>query len=439
MVAGASGSWIQVIHMKWEFQKGMNMFAKNKELRSAYLSIGILAFINSGIYGIVYLRSGYYNVVQNAMGLSHIQMGNIWTIYGMIAVVSYLFGGILADKYDSKKLITLSAVGMMAAGGIFWTLPSYNVLILVYIMYAFFAIFTYYPTSVKVVTELGKVIGPGKVFGIYWALIHGSNILASTVGIRIVSLFSGNDRTILRYVIMTYEIVLLIAVLLFLKFFKLTSGTEVKKEKVGVKERAEVLKNPKIRVISLIVFFNYLVISSLSYFTPFIRDILGVSQESVLVINTIKSDILGSMITLSVGFITDKIGSAVKLIGIASLIGAGAIGLFVGSSVLEMPWLVCVILVVFISLVVNGAKNVTMVCVSEAKIPSEVSGRAIGIISFIGYLPDAFYYSIAGRVIEAHGKQGYELLFSVSGLMALLCCLSCYILYQNNRKEEKEL
>lgn len=439
MEAGASGSWIQVIHMRWEFQKGMNMFAKNKELRSAYLSIGILAFINSGIYGIVYLRSGYYNVVQNAMGLSHIQMGNIWTIYGMIAVVSYLFGGILADKYDSKKLITLSAVGMMVAGGIFWTLPSYNILILVYIMYAFFAIFTYYPTSVKVVTELGKVIGPGKVFGIYWALIHGSNILASTVGIRIVSLFSGNDRTILRYVIMTYEIVLLIAVLLFLKFFKLTSSTEVKKEKVGVKERAEVLKNPKIRIISLIVFFNYLVISSLSYFTPFIRDILGVSQESVLVINTIKSDILGSMITLSVGFITDKIGSAVKLIGIASLIGAGAIGLFVGSSILEMPWLVCVILVVFISLVLNGAKNVTMVCVSEAKIPSEVSGRAIGIISFIGYLPDAFYYSIAGRVIEAYGKQGYELLFSVSGLMALLCCLSCYILYQNNRKEEKEL
>lgn len=413
------------------------MLEKNDERKNAYLSLVTLAFINSGIFGIIYLRTGYYNVVQNAMGLSHIQMGNVWTIYGVISVFSYLFGGFLADRYDSKKLVILSAIGIVVSGVIFWTIPSYNVLIVVYALYAFFAIFTYYATSVKIVSGLGKVIGPGRVFGLYWALVYSSNIFASVAGIKVATLFEGNDVQIIRWVVMIYELIIISALVLFICFFKLSFSKTKAEEKKSLKEMIMVLGDKKICIISLIVFFNYLVVSCFSYFTPFFRDILGLSQESVLWINIIKSDLLGTVITLSIGIITDKIGSAVKLIGVTSLIGALLLGILVIGCGFKMPWLISVGIAILITLVVNGAKSVTMACVSEMGISSEIAGRAIGIICFIGYLPDAFYYLFAGRIIEKYGKGGYEFLFMLSAFMAVLCCLSCYVLYRSNGKRKE--
>lgn len=413
------------------------MLEQNKESKNAYLSVVTLALINSGIFGIIYLRTGYYNVVQNAMGLSHIQMGNVWTVYGVISAFSYLLGGFLADRYDSKKLVLLSAVGIVISGAVFWTMPSYNILLVVYAMYAFFAIFTYYPTSVKIISELGKVIGQGKVFGLYWALIYSSNIFASIAGIKVVSAFEGDDVRVIRCVVIIYECIIIVALVLFAYFFKFTSN-QVKSEKRKIlKETVLIMKNTKICAISLIVFFNYLVVSSFSYFTPFFRDVLGMSQESVLVINIIKGDVLGTVITLSIGIITDKIGSAVKLIGITSLSGAVMLVLLTVGCIAKLPWLICVCIAILITLLINGAKSVTMVCVSEVGISSEIAGRAIGLICFIGYLPDAFYYLFAGRVIQKYGEGGYEFLFLLSAFMAVLCCVSCYILYRLNRKRKR--
>jgi MFS family permease len=47
-------------------------------------------------------------VIRNAFLISDAQIGEAQGLYGVTAVLSYFFGGILADKWAPKKLLSLS-------------------------------------------------------------------------------------------------------------------------------------------------------------------------------------------------------------------------------------------------------------------------------------------------------------------------------------------
>ena len=59
-------------------------------------SVFILPFVLSRVFR---------PTVLNAFGLDNVQLGLCFSVYGVVALVSYLFGGPLADKYPPRKLI----------------------------------------------------------------------------------------------------------------------------------------------------------------------------------------------------------------------------------------------------------------------------------------------------------------------------------------------
>ena len=53
-----------------------------------------------------YFRPTYVDV----LGVTQTQIGILGSTYGVVAMISYLFGGVLADRFSARKLLAFSLV-----------------------------------------------------------------------------------------------------------------------------------------------------------------------------------------------------------------------------------------------------------------------------------------------------------------------------------------
>lgn len=56
----------------------------------------------------------------------------------------------------------------------------------------------------------------------------------------------------------------------------------------------------------------------------------------------------------------------------------------------------------------------------KVKFQLKYTGAAAGLISVIGYVPDTFYYDIAGSWIENYGMAGYQRIFILSAAVGIV-------------------
>ena len=73
---------------------------------------GVILLLTSTclVYNLPYLSSTFYTQFLEAFNLSNTQAGMLITFFSLTATPGYLFGGMLADKFNPKKLIILSAM-----------------------------------------------------------------------------------------------------------------------------------------------------------------------------------------------------------------------------------------------------------------------------------------------------------------------------------------
>lgn len=59
-----------------------------------------------------------------------------------------------------------------------------------------------------------------------------------------------------------------------------------------------------------------------------------------------------------------------------------------------------------------GMRGIYFATVDEVKISISVAGAAVGFASFIGYIPDAFIYTLMGNWLDKYpGQLGYKYIF----------------------------
>ena len=80
-----------------------------------WLTLIIVAFAGGLITKLPYLRETYMEPLQAATGATKTQLGIIMSAYGIVNFICYFPGGVLADKFSSKKLIVFSCIGTAAA------------------------------------------------------------------------------------------------------------------------------------------------------------------------------------------------------------------------------------------------------------------------------------------------------------------------------------
>ena len=164
---------------------------KNK---APWHSLLLLILAGESVFILPFVLSRVFSpTVLDAFNLDNVELGICFSIYGMVAVVSYLFGGPLADKFHPRKLIAV-ALWMTALGGLVYaTFPSYTVLKILYGYWGFTTIFIFWSPMIKATRVWGGTTSQGKAFGFLDGGRGMVGALFGALGVVIFSIFISSE------------------------------------------------------------------------------------------------------------------------------------------------------------------------------------------------------------------------------------------------------
>lgn len=419
---------------------------KRKGIEKKWISFGTLMLGAGTIYKLGFMKDAFYVPMQEFMGLSHTQIGGAVSIAGWISTFGFLAAILVVDRISKKIMIPASLIGICLCGLWLSTFPSYPVFLLIYCLLAICADMLYWPTMLKTVRLLGNEDEQGRMFGILEA---GRGLMDTIVAFCALGIFSafGSNEAGLRAAILFYAVVP--GVIAIIAYFLLepdeapaeaaapAESEEPKKKSNDTISRA--LKNKKIWLVSFNVFFVYSVYCGLTYFIPFLEEAYALPAVLVGVygvINQYGLKMLGGPVG---GFITDKVlHSATKYLQICFVIVAAILVIFACLPHKQLGIVIGMIITLTISAFVFSMRAVFFAPMDEVKVPRDITGSAMSIGSFLGYLPGAFMYAIYGAILDHfEGMSGYRIVFIVMAVFAVIgFFLSGYIL--NTIKKQKD-
>jgi len=343
------------------------------------------------------------------------EMGNLEynlgvSVYGIVAVVSYLLGGPLADKYPPRKLMAI-ALWMTAAGGLVYaTFPSLEVLQILYGYWGFTTIFLFWAPMIKATRVWGGNSSQGRAFGLLDGGRGLTGFLFGLLGVFIFSLFISEKvesasllerQDAFRYVI--YCSAAIIAVIGILTWFFMKSGVDEKEislEKISAKQIITVLKLPAVQLLMVIILCAYVGYK--------ITDVLSQYANEVMLYNQVESAKVGTFLQflrpttgILLGLLVDRfrISFVLVLSFVACVIGGI---LFASGIIAPSATALFFLSVVVIAVVIYAARALYFAVMREGRIPLVLTGTAVGLISVIGYTPDIFAGPAYGYLLDAH-------------------------------------
>lgn len=419
---------------------------KRKGIEKKWISFGTLMLGAGTIYKLGFMKDAFYVPMQEFMGLSHTQIGGAVSIAGWISTFGFLAAILVVDRISKKIMIPASLIGICLCGLWLSTFPSYPVFLLIYCLLAICADMLYWPTMLKTVRLLGNEDEQGRMFGILEA---GRGLMDTIVAFCALGIFSafGSNEAGLRAAILFYAVVP--GVIAIIAYFLLEpdeapAEAAAPAESEGPKKKSNdtisrALKNKKIWLVSFNVFFVYSVYCGLTYFIPFLEEAYALPAVLVGVygvINQYGLKMLGGPVG---GFITDKVlHSATKYLQICFVIVAAILVVFACLPHKQLGIVIGMIITLTISAFVFSMRAVFFAPMDEVKVPRDITGSAMSIGSFLGYLPGAFMYAIYGAILDHfEGMSGYRIVFIVMAVFAVIgFFLSGYIL--NTIKKQKD-
>ncbi len=387
----------------------------NSKLRKNLFILIILTLSAAFIYTLPYFRSYYYDAFREAFNMTNTEMGLCGTYYGLFGVVSYLVGGVIADKVPISKLISISMIVTGALGFYLLTFPSPFMVALVHGVWGITTILTFWPALIKAIRATANEDEQGRAFGIFESGRGIINTVVFSLAVLIFGYFTsslGNSMGIQSILIFYSSVTILLGIAAFFLFRNMKEKEEEKKSASGLnfKHIGAVIKKPTLWLNMVILFSVYMINTSYYYFSPYASEAFGVTTVTAALLAS-SSQYIRPFSCMGTGVLADKINcSKVMLIGeIVSLLGLAFI--------IFTPAQSSVIPVVIGALIVYAAMYSTQTMhfaiMEEGSFPEESSGTAIGLICMVGFLPDAVAPLLAGRVLDTYtGSEGYQIIFA---------------------------
>ena len=394
-----------------------------------WISFGILMLGAGTIYKLGFLKDAFYVPMQEFMGLSHTQIGTAMSIAGLISTFSFLTAIGITDRVSKKIMIPFSLISICLCGIWLSTFPSYPVFLLIYCLLAVCADMLYWPTMLKTVRLLGTEDEQGRMFGIMEA---GRGLMDTIIAFGALGIFSamGSTAAGLKMAILFYSIVP--GVIGIIMYFMLEpddapapAPAQTQENASGAKEKntsgiMRTLKNKNIWLVSFNIFFVYSVYCGLTYFIPFLEEAYALPAALVGVygiINQYGLKMLGGPVG---GFITDKVlHSATKYLRIAFVIVGVIVAVFAMLPHKSMGIFLGMFITLTISACVYSMRAIFFAPMDEVNVPREITGSAMAMGSFIGYLPGSFMYAVYGGILDKfEGLFGYRIVYLMMAAFA---------------------
>lgn len=385
--------------------------------------------------------------VLDVFDVTNLELGTCFSVYGIVAFISYLLGGSLADKFQPKILIA-TALFLTAAGGLFYaTFPSFKMLLVLYGYWGFTTIFLFWAAMIKATRMWGGAAKQGLAFGL---LDGGRGLVAAsfgTLGVVIFSMFittqiseaSLTDRKeAFKYVILVSSGIITFIGLLILAFLKADTSRE---NTILRKTWKETFANYKI-VIKIPAVWLLMIIILCAYVGYKITDVFSLYAREVMLYDEIDSAKVGTyllyirpIVGVGIGLLADRSKASLMMI-------IGFVVMLVGSTIFASGVITPNMSMLFlISLLITATgvyafRTLYFAAMEEGKIPLVVTGTAVGLISLIGYTPDIFAGPAMGYLLDASpGETGHQHVFLMLGIFALIGLLAAIRFYGLSKKK----
>lgn len=378
--------------------------------------------------------------VLDVFQIENFEWGLATSSYGIVAVVSYLLGGPLADKYPPRKLMAI-ALWLTALGGIvFASFPDFSTLQVLFGYWGFTTIFLFWAPMIKATRVWGGANSQGKAFGLLDGGRGLTGALFGLLGVVIFSIFvSDKVETVsllerqqaFKYVI--YFSATIITIIGILTWFFMKSGIDEKEillERITMSQIASVLKLPSVILLMVIILCAYVGYK--------ITDVLSQYANEVMLYNQVKSAQVGTFLQflrpttgILLGLLVDRFRISFVLIlsFVASIVGGV---LFASGIIGPSVTILFFISVIVIAVGVYSARALYFAVMQEGKIPIVLTGTAVGLISLVGYTPDIFASATFGYLLDAHkGEEvGFQNVFWMFTAFSIVGCIASVIYYR---------
>ena len=409
----------------------MNREINNKK----FLTLTLLILSGEFIYFLPYVLSRVFRpTFLDVFQLNNFQLGSLFSVYGVVALLSYIYGGVITDRYSPRKLMS-SALFLTALGGlVLASYPSYQTLQILYGYWGFTSVFLFWGAMIKATRLWGGDNNQGKAFGF---LDGGRGIVAASmgsIGVFVFTIVLTSDiesalvlerQEAFRYVILLSSFMVAFIGLLVLIFLRNMEdkNTNFELPLNTLTNIKGVLKNESIWLLMLIIMCAYVGYKVTDIYSLYASEVMLYDQIEAAEVGALQL-YLRPIVCIAIGLLADRTKNMFWIIfGFVTML-IGALIFSFGIIKPDMNFIFFLSLVI-LAVGTYSIRALYFAVLKEANVAFALTGTAVGIISVVGYSPDIFAGPIMGYLLDENpGIIGHQyvyfmlVIFSIIGLIA---------------------
>jgi sugar phosphate permease len=397
------------------------------------------------VFGLPFHTARFFRpTLLEVFSFTNTQLGDLFAVYGVVAMLSYFPGGALADRYNARSLLTASLVTTGAGGLVMATIPSASWMGFLYGCWGFTTIFLFWGALIRATREWGGRSAQGLAFGV---LEGGRGLVAALLASFALVVFAAvmpenaalasddERRAGMQSIILVYSIAAFLTGLLTWWAVPVadTANEQYGRPLQGMKK---VLVQPVIWAHAAIIVCAYCGYKALDNISLYAVQVLGMDEVRGAAVATYGSWIRPIAAILA-GIVADRFDAARSIaVCFATLAVSWALLGLLSVDMLAVNLIYANLAVTYAA--VFALRGIYYALLEENQTPAYLTGAAVGLVSLVGYTPEIFFAPIAGRILDANpgavGFQNYFFFLSAISLLGILVVVGLLWLRRSGRR-----
>ena len=405
-----------------------------------YGQFAILVAAAGVLYPLMYLRQNFEISILEAFRITTTDLGELYSLLGIVFSVTYLPSGWLADRFQPRLLMAFSLVAVGLLGFWFSAYPTLAGLRLIFLGWGIAGGLCFWASLIKAVKLLAKSSEQGRFFGILdggRGLVEA--LLASVAILIFRELSEPTEPASIRLEPVIHMYSLVVTVLGILVFFVVKDGQVVRDDAQSAASRGSVLADlrflarlPELWLLAAIMVISqqlFWVTYSISAFLQVNFGLTALAAGTVTLTKLWMRPVGG----ITIGFLGDMLPKELLLAWLILLASLSLVAISLLPLAGQMAAIVAIVLV--IGYLTYAIKGLYWALLDHCPVPRHLLGLAIGVVSFIGYMPDVLLPLYDGWLSRNFPRpEGFRIYFISIAFCGFGGAALCWKFYRHNRR-----
>lgn len=399
------------------------------------------------VFSLPYHITRYYRpTVLAVFNVTNAELGDAFAPYGVLGMLSYFPGGLLADRFSARKLMACGLLATAAGGLYLLTLPGLFGLSVLYAYWGVTSILPFWAAMIRATRAWGGDLEQGRGFGMLdggRGLVGG---LSALCGVLVLRAGIGGDPELadaaqraaaLQGVIGFYTVATAMAALVVWYCLPESAAESPVRRERERPDFPAVFRIRAVWLIAALVCCAYCGYKGIDFYSLYAFDVLGMDEVQAAGLAAMATTYVRPVAAISSGFLGDRFGVAQMTATMFAAISLCWIAL----SLLNVNPATLIVIFGSLFVTVFGAyalRGLYFALLQQTRTPHALTGAAVGLISLFGYTPDIFLSPIMGRLIDASpGLVGHQNAFRLLVGFAAVGLFVTYMLIRGIRSKRE--